>query len=747
MADQDKFSPHIKAVALALWGDPNKALSKANELRWGTHGARSVDLAKGVWSDHSANAGGGVLDLIAIEKGFSKARAAEWMEAEGYIQGDRAPEQRPASGSNGNSYPRVDPDDPGYGGDAAPWDDTAAPPRHEITKTYDYTDEAGGLIFQVCRMEAPGRPDVPKKFLQRRPDPSARDGWNWKRGDVRQIPYRLPEVSAAIAKGLVVFIAEGEKDVDRLWSIGVPATCNAGGAKKWPESLTPFFKGARVVILPDNDQPGKDHRNLVGAALHDVAASVKWIDLPGLPEKGDPFDWISAGGDAEALYTLLENKAKDWSPDTTFESRFNAIPWRNLGDAGIAHEWLIKDVLTRGELSMVAGPSMSGKSFICIDMALSVCRGEDFFMHNVPRKGGVIYQAGEGGRGIRKRLTAYMEDKGLETSDDLPFVLLPASLDLYASDDHTNAFIDEAKYWASRMPVPLELIVIDTFSAATPGANENASEDMSRVLQRCDKIRSATGAHVMLVHHMNAAGEKPRGHTSIFANLENVILVTITENKDADILVKDHRTGDDRRISREIRQAVIAKQKDGESGEKIEFVLKSVLIDRDADNDPITSCVVEPPDRPTLDRAIHKGEAGINLTPQCAAYLRAVYDALDEYGEPAPVESGLPRDVRVVKHTFVKSQFERTTFEIDDDADSEKKAEAIKKAITRHGSHLVKNGIIKKFDRMIWLTGRRVKGFSRVGDDDPATSAPATTAEHPIDKELEGSDIDAIFPY
>ncbi|MFI7996082.1 AAA family ATPase, partial [Acinetobacter baumannii] len=82
--------------------------------------------------------------------------------------------------------------------------------------------------------------------------------------------------------------------------------------------------------------------------------------------------------------------------------------------------------------------------------------------------------------------------------------------------------------------VPLELIVIDTFNKATPGANENDGKDMGVVLARCDRIRQKTGAHVMLVHHLNAGGTKARGHTSLFANVENVILCRyVPEHSDA----------------------------------------------------------------------------------------------------------------------------------------------------------------------------------------------------------------------
>jgi hypothetical protein len=90
-----------------------------------------------------------------------------------------------------------------------------------FTAIYDYTDEAGELLFQVCR-----KPD--KQFPQRRPD--GKGGWIWKTGDVRKVLYRLPELGEAIATEHRVLIVEGEKDVESLRKLNVPATCNPGGA-------------------------------------------------------------------------------------------------------------------------------------------------------------------------------------------------------------------------------------------------------------------------------------------------------------------------------------------------------------------------------------------------------------------------------------------------------------------------------------------------------------------------------------
>lgn len=177
-----------------------------------------------------------------------------------------------------------------------------------IVASYDYRDEAGKLLFQVCRFH-------PKDFRQRSPDASQPDGWLWKTRGVRRVLYRLSETLAAIQQGEVVHIAEGEKDVVALVEHGFAATCNPGGAGKWQNSYTATLNGAAVVIVADKDTAGRTHAADVAAKLQGVAASVRVIELPdtdGKPVK-DAADYFAAGGTAADFKGLCE-RAPQWTP-------------------------------------------------------------------------------------------------------------------------------------------------------------------------------------------------------------------------------------------------------------------------------------------------------------------------------------------------------------------------------------------------------------------------------------------------
>lgn len=253
------FEPEaIKAVAALLLGEPNAQLSKETELRYGTNGSLSIDPAKNTFYDHEANEGGGILDLVLRQEvAKTRAQAVDWLKQ----QGMAPPDEKPAKAC--------------------------------LVASYDYCDESGELLFQVQRLE-------PKTFRQRRPLGS---GWEYKVSGTRQVPYRLPDLLASSPE-TPVYIVEGEKDADRLASLGLVATCNAGGAGKWRASHSEFLKGRHVTLIPDNDDAGRDHVQKVAASLKGIALYVRILELPGLPEKGDVSDWLDAGGTLEELSRL-----------------------------------------------------------------------------------------------------------------------------------------------------------------------------------------------------------------------------------------------------------------------------------------------------------------------------------------------------------------------------------------------------------------------------------------------------------
>jgi hypothetical protein len=176
-------------------------------------------------------------------------------------------------------------------------DEPSGKRKPRIKAVYPYVDEAGALLYEVVRFD-------PKDFRQRRPDPKGRDGYAWNLNGTRRVLYRLPEVVEAVRAGLPLFLTEGEKDVDNLRAVGLRATTHAGGAKNWnPDPYLDSLRGARVTILPDDDEPGREHGRAVATSLRGVAAEVRVLNL-GRPGVKDVSDWFAAGGTRDELERL-----------------------------------------------------------------------------------------------------------------------------------------------------------------------------------------------------------------------------------------------------------------------------------------------------------------------------------------------------------------------------------------------------------------------------------------------------------
>jgi putative DNA primase/helicase len=163
--------------------------------------------------------------------------------------------------------------------------------------------------------------------------PQARwDGSSWVSGKPpgAKLPYHLPELIAAPAS-TTIFIAEGEQCVEALARLGFVATTNSEGAddgkgKKWSPDLNKWFEGRKIILIGDNDAPGRAHVEHVAANLHTVAESVQVLDLaphwPGepMPEGFDVADWIEQHDRAGSRLAQLATKAPLWEPGPAQEN-------------------------------------------------------------------------------------------------------------------------------------------------------------------------------------------------------------------------------------------------------------------------------------------------------------------------------------------------------------------------------------------------------------------------------------------
>ncbi len=273
----------------------------------------------------------------------------------------------------------------------------------QIVATYDYDDESGTLRYQKVRY-------APKDFRIRRSDGNG--GWDWSKGKARPVLYRLPELLTAKAQGQPLFMVEGEKDADRLHSVGLTATTNVEGASepgkrpKWRREYSEQLEGAsRVVLLSDNDPPGKAHAEHIARQLAGKVADIRLVALPGLPPKGDVSDWLNAGHTVAELLQVVEatepyqpdqGNGPDYAPPSDYsgypEAQGDArqgrqeakeapadeqsINYRQVSEIqALPLDWLWYPYFLRRANNLLAGDSDTGKSKTLASMISIVTNG------------------------------------------------------------------------------------------------------------------------------------------------------------------------------------------------------------------------------------------------------------------------------------------------------------------------------------------------------------------------------------
>ena len=476
-----------------------KLKRKGNELigpcpRCGGDDRFAVNIVKQVFNCRGCGAKGDVIDLVMHLDGADFVAAATTLAGE-----------RPQAKPNGKGHTNGK-------------HEHTARPTEVVAGKWKYEDDAGELLFGVKRVEyqnpdgsfilkADGKRK--KDFIPRRLDP--RSGkWVSKLiidglPDVRIVPYRLPELIEAAGMGFFIVIVEGEAKVDLLRSWNVPATCCAGGADKWKPEHSEFLRDADVIILPDNDEPGRKHCDMVAASLQGIAASVRGLELPNLPPKGDIIDWAKAGGTVEQLHDLIEREAKPWAAHSEAENKasedgdkqknvFNAEGLNQMTFSPI--KYVVPGYIVEG-LTLFAGKPKIGKSWLLLHVAFAVAEG-GLTLGNVQcEQGDVLYAALEDNpRRLQSRMTKLF---GMQN--------WPARLNFTCQMSRlTEGGLDFVKNWIKSAKRP-RLVIIDTLAVVRPpNRKEQGTYDADyAAVKELRDMALEYGIAIVLVHHLRKA--------------------------------------------------------------------------------------------------------------------------------------------------------------------------------------------------------------------------------------------------
>jgi hypothetical protein len=367
----------------------------------------------------------------------------------------------------------------------------------------------------------------------------------WGRGS-EPLLYNLPELISSIQEGKTILFVEGEKDVETARSLGYVAT-TSGGVTSWRDSFSKYFRNADVVIVPDNDKPGREYADEVAKAIHRIAKRVRILELPGLEDKEDLTDWVrNHDGDRDQLEDLINFNSKKYDPtNPTNSANLNNLanftnPIITAADLMAMEldpvEWVIEGVLPEG-VSLLAGKPKKGKSWMALQMCEAIARGDKMF-GSIPVKGGeTLYLALEDNvRRLHKRLKKILKDRhapnGLHLTTDWPKLHAGGAemLDSWL-EEHPNA----------------RLVVIDTLAKVRrPVSGRAVYQEDYAALESLLPIAAKHSVAIVVVHHLRQLPsldpqDEISGSTGLTGGVDGWLILRRTPGSKGPTLLVDGR--------------------------------------------------------------------------------------------------------------------------------------------------------------------------------------------------------------
>jgi 5S rRNA maturation endonuclease (ribonuclease M5) len=401
--------------------------------------------------------------------------------------------------------------------------------KMKLEDTYVYRDADGQNVMQVLRMRDE---DGKKTFRQQRWEDNE---WKWGTQGIDKPLYKLPEVLEQVSNDGIVYVVEGEKDVHTLERLGKVATCNPGGAgdegqNKWLPAHTKALAGGKIIIIQDNDEAGEKHASSVAAELRKVNARVKVFK----PIKGkDISDHIGMGlglHEVEIVVSEIRDEFTDFietlmsmdhslslaqrvnktkrlldgfeeGGETSLENEGRLVDWATLlsEESSDAYDWLIPNLLERGERVIVVAAEGVGKTFLARQVALMSSAGiHPFRRDKIPPIRTLFVDLENPERIIRRtarRIYERIENFGKASEMEANLVVKPDGLDLLKPDDRNKlvGWIEETQP---------ELLVLGPLYKAFIDPGGRTSESVTTEIAKfLDYIRHEYGCALWLEHH------------------------------------------------------------------------------------------------------------------------------------------------------------------------------------------------------------------------------------------------------
>src|ERR687886_906554 len=264
-----------------------------------------------------------------------------------------------------------------------------------------------------------------------------------------------------------------------------------------------------------------------------AGAPASSVDLNGLDADWRPLaevllDAPDRGAALEAALAQRPDGDQRWaelltadvlSPDSDAPERASRLLTVEELEQLPAPRWLVHNHLVAETISVLFGPSGGGKTFVALDLALTIATGQPWLGTEAVGGGYVVYATGEGLSGLARRVRAWREAHGNPSLER--FRVLPVAVQFMQPED-----LEQLRADLRTLPEAPKLIVVDTLARSMIGAEENSAKDMGVFLAGVEQISTEWGAHVLLVHHTGKTGEAERGTTALRAFVQTMLKLT-----------------------------------------------------------------------------------------------------------------------------------------------------------------------------------------------------------------------------
>jgi hypothetical protein len=469
-------------------------------------GSFSINYRSGRWKDFSSGDGGSdLVSLVAYLRGTGQGDAAREMADKLGIAVSKsiAASKLNRSGGNGTSHAAEAPK-------VYPWGNEGPQVQPDEIRRHPYSCSGFAMRIKI-KLRKNDNPYVQcfRVFSNGIPI-----GWQWKQpDDYTAIPYVSPALDPFDSELIAddILWPEGEKDVDTLNKLNLPAFTFGGVGDGLPDNIGHYLKDRRLVILADNDTAGREHADKKTALAYEAgAASIKVVHFLELPPKGDVSDFLDGGGTVEQLTARID-AAPMWSPSSVEAA---PVPSGNILELIVKRAseivpqpvmWLWPGRMAIGKQTLIAGEPGLGKSQIATALAAAVTTG-GAWPHEEGRAplGNAIILSAEDGIAdtIVPRLHAAQADcerafiiSAVRNNDRLRTFNLQADLALL---EQTIDRIGDVR-----------LVVIDPISSYMGAIDSHKNTDVRAVLEAVGEM--AERRHIAIVgitHFTKGAGQR-----------------------------------------------------------------------------------------------------------------------------------------------------------------------------------------------------------------------------------------------